>query len=484
MIDAIIQGGYKVLYYNNYADTQPKLLHDPTTSKTNKLSGGKVNQTQNMVDEFTFLISMQNTYYQKLEAINGLVEVINLFDGVIEFRGRILEISGEMAQGGVFHQEVVCEGVLGYLKDMTMMYEKRPNLGPGEFLEHLISFHNARVESHKQFKLGNVNVPKSNDAPYLFFTFETGWNVLKDRLIDKFGGYIILRPESDGNYIDYLKEVGVHKKTPIQLGRNIKSSTRNISLAEMMTQIVPVGGDLQSDSTNNDEIRNQLTITTVSPDTNMHIKDQQLIDQFGVIRKVVTWSEITDPHVLYARGQQYLDNQRVALANWTVSVVDRALIDGNYEKFELYNYHPIINAPLSGIEELQIIEKEIDILNPQSVDLTIGADRLTLSSFQLQQQAAQKSMEKVMADQQAQQNIANQISLLQVNLYNYQTESDSYAVEIQGLTDQVNVLDQTNDAELIKSLTSQRQIAIDKKAVYDQKIAETKQQIIDLGGTV
>lgn len=480
----VINGGYKVLYYNDHSDTQPKVLHDPMASKSNKLSGGKVNQTQNMVDEFTFLISMQNSYYQKLEVINGIVEVINLFDKKIEFRGRILEISGEMSSGGVFHQEVVCEGVLGYLKDMTMMYEKRPNLGPGEYLEHLISFHNARVEPHKQFKLGNVNVTKKNDAPYLFFTFETGWDALKERLIAKFGGYIILRAEPDGNYIDYLESVGTHKKTPIQLGRNIKASTRNISLADMMTQIVPVGGDVQNDSTNSDEIRNQLTIQSVNPNGTMHLDDQQLIDKFGVIRKVVTWSEITDPNILIARGQQYLDNQRVALANWTVSVVDRSLIDGNYEKFELNNYHPIINAPLSGIEELQIIEKEIDILNPQAVELTIGADRLTLSSFQLQQQAAQKSMEKVMADRDVQNNLSNSIALLKTELSQYQSFSDSYGVEIQSLTNQINGLDPSSDQALIDSLTAQKQVATDKKAYYDQLIVSVKQQIIDLGGTV
>lgn len=479
-----IKGGYRVYYYDDHNDTQPKVLHEPLTSKSNKLSAGKINKALNMVDEFTFIISMQNTYYQKLKPIVGLVKVINLFDNSIEFYGRILEISGEMDSGGIFHQEIVCEGVLGYLKDMTMMYEKRPNEGPSEYLEHLISFHNARVEPHKQFKLGVVNVPKTNDAPYLFFSYETGWDTMKDRLVGKFGGYILLRSESDGNYIDYLKTIGVHKKSPIQLGKNIKSATRNISLADMMTQIVPIGGDLQTAGTEKDEIRNQLTITTVSPDTMMHIKDEELIDQFGVIRKTVIWSEITDPNVLYARGQQYLDNQRVALANWKVSVVDRALIDNNYEKFELGNYHPIVNAPLSGIEELQIVEKEIDIIRPQAVELTIGADRLTLSSFQLQQQAAQKSMEKVMADRDAQNNLSNSIALLKTELSQYQSFSDSYGVEIQSLTNQINGLDPSSDQALIDSLTVQKQVATDKKAYYDQLIVSVKQQIIDLGGTV
>ncbi|MTB42525.1 hypothetical protein GKS22_02090 [Streptococcus uberis] len=480
-----IKGGYRVYYYNDHNDTQPKVLHEPLTSKSNKLSAGKINKALNKADEFTFIISMQNTYYQKLKPIVGLVKVINLFDNSIEFYGRILEISGEMDSGGIFHQKIVCESHLGFLNDMTLMYEKRPNKGPEEYLRHVIDFHNARVEPHKRFKVGNITVPNKTDSPYLYCTYETTWECIKERLVAKFGGYLIMRSEKDGNYIDYLESIGEHKKSPIQLGKNIKSSSRNVSLADMMTQIVPIGGDLDKGSieTGSDVVREQVNIgpATGGP---LYLSDNALIKEFGVIRKIVVWSEITDSNVLKARGQQYLDNQRVALANWKVSVVDRALIDNNYEKFELGNYHPIVNAPLSGIEELQIIEKEIDIIRPQSVDLTIGADRLTLSSFQLQQQAAQKSMEKVMAEQQSQQNLANQLSLLKSNLANYQAQSDSYAVEIESLTNQINALNPDTDAQLIKDLTSQKQIAIDKKAIYDQNILTTKQQIIDLGGVI
>lgn len=480
-----IKGGYRVYYYDNHNDTQPKVLHEPLTSKSNKLSAGKINKALNTADEFTFIITMQNTYYQKLKTIVGLVKVINLFDNSIEFYGRILGISGEMDSGGIFHQEIVCESHLGFLNDMTLMYEKRPNKGPEEYLRHVIDFHNARVEPHKRFKIGNVTVPNKTDSPYLYCTYESTWECIKERLVAKFGGYLIMRSEKDGNYIDYLESIGEHKKSPIQLGKNIKSSSRNISLADMMTQIVPIGGDLDKGSTEtgSDVVREQVNIgpATGGP---LYLSDNALIKEFGVIRKIVVWSEITDSNVLKARGQQYLDGQRVALANWKVSIVDLALVDSRYEKFELGNYHPIINAPLSGIEELQIIEKEIDIIRPQAVELTIGADRLTLSSFQLQQQAAQKSMEKVMAEREANSNLTNQISLLKTEYTQYKSNSDSYQIEITSLTNQIAGLDPATNQQLINDLTIQKQVAIDKKAMYDQYKANTLIQITDLGGTV
>ena len=91
-------------------------------------------------------------------------------------------------------------------------------------------------------------------------------------------------------------------------------------------------------------------------------------------------------------------NQKIALAKWTISAVERYLIDNRYDKFEIGNKHPIINAPLSGIETLQILEKKIDILNPQSVDLTIGSQSQSLATYQLQLQEAENSIERVKQD--------------------------------------------------------------------------------------
>ena len=115
---------------------------------------------------------------------------------------------------------------------------------------------------------------------------------------------------------------------------------------------------------------------------------------------------------------------------------------------------------------------------------------MTLSKFQLQQQEATKSMEKVMADQQAantkleaQANYNNQMSLLQTELSQYQVNSDSFAQEIQVLTDQIAQLDPESDANLIASLTVQKQVAEGKKKSFDNKVAETQVAIKKLKET-
>lgn len=196
------------------------------------------------------------------------------------------------------------------------------------------------------------------------------------------------------------------------------------------------------------------------------------------------WTEIKDAGILLQRGQQYMQSQKIAISAWSVSVVELYLINQSFEKFKVGNTHPIDNAPLSGVERLQIIKKVIDVTQPESVDLTVGADSMTLSKFQLQQQEAAKSMEKVLADQQAanaamesQANYNNQLSILQNALSQYQATSESLAQEIQFLTEQIEQLDPENDANLIASLTMQKQVAESKKQIFDNKIVETEEAI-------
>lgn len=103
-------------------------------------------------------------------------------------------------------------------------------------------------------------------------------------------------------------------------------------------------------------------------------------------------------------------------------------------------------------------------------------------------------MEKVLADQHAAQQAANskleaqtnynsQLALLQTELSQYQANSDSFAQEIRVLTEQIAQLDPEKDANLIASLTTQKQVAESKKQIFDNKIVETEEAIEKLKKT-
>ena len=99
-------------------------------------------------------------------------------------------------------------------------------------------------------------------------------------------------------------------------------------------------------------------------------------------------------------------------------------------------------------------------------------------------------MEKVLADQQAANNKQNaqanynyQLSILQSQLSQYKANSESLAQEIQVLTEQIAQLDPEKDADLIASLTMQKQVAESKKQIFDNKIVETEEAIEKLKET-
>ena len=294
-------------------------------------------------------------------------------------------------------------------------------------------------------------------------------------------------------YLDYLKDVGQEMDSPIQLGTNIETARRELDLSNLITRLVPLGADLDKDNREEETgqyvVRERVTINSVNGGKN-YIEDAELVKQFGILQRPMDWTEIKDAGILLQRGQQYMQSQKIAISAWSVSVVELYLIDQSFEKFKVGNTHPIDNAPLSGIERLQIIKKVIDVTQPESVDLTVGADSMTLSKFQLQQQEAAKSMEKVLADQQAanekqnaQANYNYQLSLLQSQLSQYKANSDSFAQEIQVLTEKIAQLDPEKDADLIASLAVQKKVAESKKQSFDNKIVETEEAIEKLKET-
>lgn len=404
------RGGFEVYFWNSFREmladrisVKKKVIHSPYSRKGNKILSGTITQAQNAINEFTFTMPMQNSLYQKLVPFQSIIQVVNLYDDEIEFEGRVLTISNKMTSTG-FVQEVVCEDFLSFFHDSAQSFRKLQNTGAKAYLREILNQHNSQVEDYKRIHLGTVTVNSKTDKPWRYLGYEPTWDAIRERIIANIGGYLTLRRESDAFYLDWTSSIGENQDSPIQLSRNIKSASREISFDGIATQIMPIGADENNNQNENKEeqgsdvTRKQIDISSVNGGK-IWLEDVELVAKFGIIRKPVIWTEIDNAQVLKNRGLQYLKNQKIALAKWTVSAVERYLIDSRYVKFKIGNTHPILNAPLSGIERLQIIEKKIDILNPQSVDLVIGSKSQSLSAYQLQSQEAIESIERVKANQ-------------------------------------------------------------------------------------
>lgn len=407
------KAGYAIYWWPSFLDRRwdklnrttasRRVIHDPYSPRGNKIVHGEIKQAVNSIHELEFSIPLDHTMYQKMVQFKSIIEVVNLRDNEIEFVGRVLTMTNEMSTNG-FVQKVVCEDFLSYLHDSAQWFQKLPNKGSEDYFKIIFDSANVQIEEFKRITPRNITVQSRSDRPFRYIGYDSSWDTVRERIINNIGGYLTLREFNTRLYVDWTKEIGVTKESPIKLGQNIKSASREVDFDGLATIIVPIGADLQSQNQGQEEdqspdvTRAQLDIRSVN-DGKMYLADEELIREFGFIRKSVIWTEIDNPSILLARGKQYLRDQKIALAKWTISAVERYLIDSRYSKFRIGNKHKIINAPLSGIETLQILEKKIDILNPQTVDLTIGSQSQSLSAYQLQTQEADSSIEKLKLDQ-------------------------------------------------------------------------------------
>lgn len=407
------KAGYAIYWWPSFLDRRwdklnrttasRRVIHDPYSPRGNKIVHGEIKQAVNSIHELEFAIPLDHTMYQKMVQFKSIIEVVNLKDNEIEFVGRVLTMTNEMSTNG-FVQKVVCEDFLSYLHDSAQWFQKLPNKGSEDYFKIIFDSANVQIEEFKRITPRNITVHSRSDRPFRYIGYDSSWDTVRERIINNIGGYLTLREFNTRLYVDWTTDIGVTRESPIKLGQNIKSASREVDFDGLATIIVPIGADLQSQNQGQEEdqspdvTRAQLDIRSVN-DGKMYLADEELIKEFGFIRKSVIWTEIDNPSILLARGKQYLRNQKIALAKWTISAVERYLIDSRYSKFKIGNKHKIINAPLSGIETLQILEKKIDILNPQSVDLTIGSQSQSLSAYQLQTQEADSSIEKLKLDQ-------------------------------------------------------------------------------------
>ena len=387
---------YRVIAYNGIGDRQGAVLHEPE-SYGNKAISGTVNLLFNGVNTAEFEIPMSNSLFRQIQPITWLIKVVNTLDGDVVFDGRVAKVDGEFS--GLHSQTIKCEDCLAYLHDSTQVYRKVQNTTIREFLQMIVDEHNKQVESWKRFRLGEVTVTNSTDNVYRYTSdTQDTFDTIKDKLIDRMGGYLIWHRDGNDLVLDYLKDYGQHVDTPIMVGKNLKSAKREFDVTELITRLVPVGSAIEQPEgatveQGKDAAQPKYTIESVNNGVR-YLEDVALQQRFGIIQKAVEWQDVKVPQILKSKGQEYLSAQRVGLLSWTVDVVDISLLDSAYRSFQLGNYYPIVDDFLSVREDLQVVEKKLDITQPQKMTLKVGTQNKTLSQYQLEYKAAMTYIEE------------------------------------------------------------------------------------------
>ena len=398
---------YLVIIINDNVET---VINAASTDINAPHITGTVKQGINSIDSFSFTILPKNQGFNLIKPMKTLVKVLNSKTNKYEFIGRVLKPSGNMDSSGMTSKTYVCESELAFLIDSTQVYGEYHNITPEQYLKIMLDRHNSNREDHKKFKLGNVTVKDNNDSLYKNIAYDSTWKNINDDLIDRYGGELQIRYVGDEKYLDYLTEIGEVKETEIRLGRNIKDITNDIDPTSYITRLYPLGNKLKTTDAEGNEVDSEERLTIASVNNGLdYIDDEEAIAQFGIIEGFVTWDDVTDAANLLKKGQSYISSQRIVISN-KITALDLSLIGLDIDSFEVGNYYPLKHELLDIDYNVRIIEKSIDINNPQNASITLGDKQKDIKQYQLDiKKQAQKTvnLEKQISGQNAKLNNMN-----------------------------------------------------------------------------
>lgn len=346
--------------YQVYCDSF--LLYDDQKERY-KIFEPKVELELNQIGKFEFTIYNDHPNFDWMQRLKSIITVYQ--DGYLLFRGRILNDE----QGFYNEKNVECECELAFLVDSI----QRPydfNGTPAELFTQFINNHNSQVEASHQFIVGDITVTDANDyiarsdSEYL-----NTWESIEKKLIETHGGYIRIRHEADGIYIDYLADLNVLSPQKIEFGKNLLDLKRQTKGEDIATAIIPLGAKVE-------EAR--LTIESVNNGVDF-VYNQEAVDTYGWIFKTQTWDDVTEPANLLTKGNEYLAEQMKMLYSIELSAADLATVDKTVESFHLGTQVQVTTHPHS-IDQLFLVSKvSIALLQPASNKMTLGESFYTLT---------------------------------------------------------------------------------------------------------
>ncbi|MBC1350790.1 hypothetical protein HCX58_14315, partial [Listeria welshimeri] len=148
--------------------------------------------------------------------------------------------------------------------------------------------------------------------------------------------------------------------------------------------------------------------------------------------------------------------QGVITEAWSVTALDLSLAGYDFNAIEVGGSYELVNPYIAPSEALQVIEKEVDLLNPISSSLIIGEKQKSLSQFQIDTKKVKSELIRLKGNVTSQKAKVTQLNdnLISVN--------ESLAVVQKNLED-ANLIEVSNQLQAIQlSLGQIEQNAVSK----------------------
>ena len=336
-----------------------------------------LHQKANKVGTLSFRVYPTHAQYGQFVKLASIASVYKDDQSHPMWRGRVLSTIMRTDKSMM----IEFEDLLSYLLDSIM----RPFDFSGsvsDFLEYSLTQHNEQVTPAQQIHLGTVTVTDPNNYIHRSSTdYLSTWEVIESRLIKLLGGYLRLRYESTGMYLDYL--AGTQEDLPtalkvIEYGENLSELTEEVSADSTYTACIPLGAKIKLEDDTGEEIERRLTVESVNGGMDYIVNDEAFA-QYGWICapvKETTWDDVTVAENLLTKARAFLNNQGVKLKN----TLTLTAIDDGFE----YLHNVRVQSTPHNISKIYLLtEKSTPLADPKGATITLGSSELSLSDTAL-----------------------------------------------------------------------------------------------------
>jgi hypothetical protein len=350
-----------------FVDGKEYMIHNPRV-KALIVGDPYYQKGDNVNGQAEFSVYPTHPYYQYVKKLT--TDIVFYKDGVEKFAGRVL-YDDEDSKGV---KKVFVEGELAYFCDSIQRPTVYHNISVKNYLKTVIDNHNSQVEERKQFTLGRVSVTDPNDSLYRYANWETTRETLKDKLVDRLGGHLVIRKEDGIRYLDYLNddEFYTQNSQEIRFGKNLLDYSKNMDASDLVTCVIPLGAKLEESSI--EGLEERLTIKEVNGGVD-YVSDDSAVAAYGRIYKTVTWDDVKVASNLMKKGREYLKSVQFENMVLELKAIDLNLTDDDIQEFEVGDLIRCVSPPHGLDSKLPLSSLKVYISNFAKNTITLGTEK-------------------------------------------------------------------------------------------------------------
>ena len=317
----------------------------------------------------------------KVPPLNPLYgEIHNRKSMVSVYRGNTEIFYGEVRtreKDRFKNQPVKATGALSFLADSILPQQEWHDISPRDLLDAWLQLHNNQVEDRKKIYTGVVTIHDSNDSLYRITDRENTLEAIRDKLVDRLGGYLRLRHENDKLYLDWLtiQEYGKYCEQPIQFGENLMDYSETMTADDVITALIPLGAAIEQETDENasefERLEKNVDITSVN-DGKDYIYSKEAVENFGWVWRTEKWDDVSVPANLLKKATEFLTSNQYESLVISLTAVDLSLFGQDYDSFDIGD-RVLCNAIPYGMKKvLPAMEMKIPLQQPDQAQLTLG----------------------------------------------------------------------------------------------------------------